>query len=136
MSGNRTIISEETLLALADGDLQGEEAAAIEAAVSQDPALRDALRRLRLSSAGIAQAFDQTLDEPVPERLLAAARAAGSQRVRARGILAPRLGFGGSLPASPPSPSVLAAAIFYSPLPVATSRQPRVRRIPSPPASK
>jgi anti-sigma-K factor RskA len=80
MSGNRTIISEETLLALADGDLQGEEAAAIEAAVSQDPALRDALRRLRLSSAGIAQAFDQTLDEPVPERLLAAARAAGSQK--------------------------------------------------------
>ena len=80
MNGNRTIISEETLLALADGDLQGEEAAAIEAAVSQDPALRDALRRLRLSSTGIAQAFDQTLDEPVPERLLAAARAAGSQK--------------------------------------------------------
>jgi hypothetical protein len=29
MSGNQTIISEETLLALADGDLQGEEAAAL-----------------------------------------------------------------------------------------------------------
>ena len=84
MNGNRTIISEETLLALADGDLQGEEAAAIEAAVSQDPALRDALRRLRLSSTGIAQAFDQTLDEPVPERLLAAARGAGSQKSPAR----------------------------------------------------
>ena len=50
MNGNRTIISEETLLALADGDLQGEEAAIIEAAVAEDPALREALRRLRLSS--------------------------------------------------------------------------------------
>jgi hypothetical protein len=80
MSGNRTIISEETLLALADGDLQGEDAADVEAAVSQDPALRDALRRLRLSSTGIAQTFSQTLDEPVPERLLAAARGAGSQK--------------------------------------------------------
>jgi hypothetical protein len=82
MNGNRTIISEETLLALADGDLQGEEAAIIEAAVAEDPALREALRRLRLSSRGIAQAFDETLNEPVPERLLAAARGAGSQKSR------------------------------------------------------
>jgi hypothetical protein len=74
MSANRTIISEEALLALADGELQGEEAAFIEAAVEQDPALRDALRRLRLSAGGIAQAFDGKLDEAVPERLLAAAR--------------------------------------------------------------
>jgi len=78
MNGNRTIISEETLLALADGELQGEEAAIIEAAVAQDPALREALRRLRLSSTGIAQAFDGTLNEPVPERLLAAARGTAS----------------------------------------------------------
>ena len=82
MNGNRTIISEETLLALADGDLQGEEAAIIEAAVTEDPALREALRRLRLSSPGIAQAFDETLNEPVPERLLAAARGAGSQKTQ------------------------------------------------------
>ena len=80
MNGNRTIISEETLLALADGDLQGEEAALIEAAVSQDPALRDALRRLRLSSSGIAQAFDGKLDEAVPDRLLAAARGTGTEK--------------------------------------------------------
>jgi hypothetical protein len=80
MSGNRTIISEETLLALADGDLQGEEAALIEAAISQDPALRDALRRLRLSSSGVAQAFDGKLDEAVPDRLLAAARGHSTEK--------------------------------------------------------
>ena len=82
MSANRTIISEETLLALADGELQGEEAALIEAAVAQDPALRDALRRLRLSAGGIAQAFDGKLDEVVPDRLLAAARGTGTEKRR------------------------------------------------------
>jgi len=82
MNANRTIISEETLLALADGELQGEVAAAVEAAISQDPAMREALRQLRLSSTGIAQAFDQSLNDPVPERLLAAARGAGSQKTQ------------------------------------------------------
>ena len=80
MSGNQTIISEETLLALADGDLQGEEAAALEAAIAQDPSLREALRRLRLSSSGIAQAFAGKLDEAVPDRLLAAARGLGTAK--------------------------------------------------------
>ena len=80
MSADRTIVSEETLLALADGDLQGEAAAVVEAAIAQDPALREALRRLRLSSTGIAQAFAQTLNEPVPDRLLAAARGAGPRK--------------------------------------------------------
>ncbi len=80
MSADRTIVSEETLLALADGDLQGEAAAAVEAAIAQDPASREALRRLRLSSTGIAQAFAQTLNEPVPDRLLAAARGPAPQK--------------------------------------------------------
>jgi hypothetical protein len=42
------------------------------------------LRRLRLSAGGIAQAFEGKLDEPVPDRLLGAARGTGKQAREAR----------------------------------------------------
>lgn len=79
MSDNRPKFGEETLLAFADGDLRGEEARDIEVALSQDQSLRETVRLLRLGSAALAHAFDQSLNEAVPERLLAAARGAGSR---------------------------------------------------------
>ena len=136
MSADRTIVSEETLLALADRDLQGEAAAAVEAAIAQDPASREALRRLRLSSTGIAQAFAPTLNEPVPERLLAAARGPAPQkRPPARH---PRVApWAWGLAASLATFAIgLGSSYLLSPAPAAMSRQPRPPRIPSPPGSK
>ena len=81
MSDNQTSLSEETLLAFADGDLQGEEARAVETVCSQDQTLRETVRLLRLGSTAVGQAFDQSLNEPIPDRLLAAARGAGLRKV-------------------------------------------------------
>jgi hypothetical protein len=66
--------SEETLLAFADGTLAGDQAKAVEAALARDPGLQETLRLLRLGSTAVAHAFDQTLDEPLPARLLETAR--------------------------------------------------------------
>jgi len=76
MSENRTKFSQESLLAFADGDLRGEEARAIQAALSEDLALQETVRLLRRSSSAVSHAFDQSLKEPVPPRLLAATRGA------------------------------------------------------------
>jgi hypothetical protein len=79
MNDYRTKFSEEALLAFADGDLRGEDARAIEAALSQDQTLRETVRLLRLGSSAVARAFNQPLSEPVPQRLLTVARGAGSR---------------------------------------------------------
>ena len=78
MNEHRTKFSEEILLAFADGDLRGEEARAVEAALVEDQALEETVRLLRRSSSAVSHAFDHSLNEPVPHRLLAVARGVGS----------------------------------------------------------
>ena len=86
--------SEETLLAFADGTLAGDQAKAVEAAVVRDPGLLETLRLLRLGSTAVAHAFDESLDEPLPPRLVLTARRAMPKiperpaRVRWIGLLA------------------------------------------------
>ena len=65
---------EEDLLRYVDGTLPPAEAAAIATAAATDPQLAVRLEADRANNAAIAAAFAPVLDEPLPARLLAAAR--------------------------------------------------------------
>ncbi|WP_295926011.1 hypothetical protein [uncultured Xanthomonas sp.] len=64
-----------TLQAYADGELDAAQAAQVEAALRSDPQLAQALERLRSLQARLRAGFAPVLDEALPARLLAAARA-------------------------------------------------------------
>jgi hypothetical protein len=70
-----TPIGEERLLAWLDGELAGADAAEVEAAVRADPALAKQVAVQGALKAALTGAYHPVLDEPVPERLLAAAGA-------------------------------------------------------------
>jgi hypothetical protein len=67
-------ISDETLIAFADGALDPQAAAVVERALDADPQLRRRLEAQRALGALVADAFAPTLNEPVPRRLIEAAR--------------------------------------------------------------
>lgn len=71
-------ISDETIMAYSDGELSGEERAAVERAIREDPELEKRLARHRALRDRITLAYSAELSEPVPERLLAAARPAAT----------------------------------------------------------
>lgn len=74
-------ISDETLLAYIDDRLDADARAAIDETLAGDPALsRDVAERRALILA-LRAAFDPVLDEPVPERLIRAARGTPETRV-------------------------------------------------------
>ena len=62
-------ISNETLMAFADGELDPSLRASVEAALRDDAASRQRLVALQVQRKRLAQAFDTVLDEPVPDRL-------------------------------------------------------------------
>ncbi len=66
--------SDELLIAYLDGELDAESANEVAAAIAPDPALARDAQRLAETAAALRAAFDDVLHEPVPERLLAAAR--------------------------------------------------------------
>jgi anti-sigma factor RsiW len=66
--------SDELLIAYLDGELDAESANEVAAAITRDPALAHEAQRLGETVAALRAAFDDVLHEPVPERLLAAAR--------------------------------------------------------------
>jgi anti-sigma factor RsiW len=66
--------SDERLIAYLDGELDEDERAEIARSLEQDAELRERGAQLSESAALLRAAFDETLHEPVPERLLAAAR--------------------------------------------------------------
>jgi hypothetical protein len=68
---------DEKLMAYADGELEPDERAAIEAAIAQDPALAERVRRHRRLRLRVADAFGPVIDQPVPERLVDAAKGIG-----------------------------------------------------------
>jgi anti-sigma factor RsiW len=68
--------SDETLIAYLDGELDGGAAASVARALEDDPRLRERAARLAESAALLRAAFDDVLHEPLPERLVAAARGA------------------------------------------------------------
>ena len=63
-------ISDEVLMAYADGELSLDERRHIEQRLKLEPALRARLAPFVATREQIANAFDHTLDEPVPQRLL------------------------------------------------------------------
>ncbi len=65
-------INDEKLMAYVDGELDPAERAEVEAAINADPALRGKMEAHRNLRARLSGTFDGALDEPVPERLLAA----------------------------------------------------------------
>jgi anti-sigma factor RsiW len=66
--------SYEALVAYLDGELDGDERAHVEAWLDTDPAVRDRLLGLAESAGALRSAFADFVTEPVPERLIAAAR--------------------------------------------------------------
>ena len=66
--------SDEALVAYLDGELGGDERAHVEAWLEADPAVRDRLLALAESAGLVRNAFADIVHEPVPERLIAAAR--------------------------------------------------------------
>ncbi len=64
----------ETLMAYADGELDAQTRRAIEAEMAVDPQVAQEVERHRAMRAEVGGAFAGVLDEPVPDRLLRAAK--------------------------------------------------------------
>lgn len=69
-------ITEEQIAAFADGELEGAERAAVEAAIAADPSLAKQVERHRELKARLAGHFAPIADAPVPEHLAALLRPA------------------------------------------------------------
>jgi hypothetical protein len=67
-------ISDEILMAYADGELDAATRANVEAAMQADPEIRKRVARHRALRETMRGAFSAVLDEPVPDRLIQAAR--------------------------------------------------------------
>src|SRR4051812_1019476 len=79
---------EDLLVAYVDGELDERQRGEVETWLAADAALRDRVARLGESASLIRAAFDETLREPLPERLIAAARGEGqSKATRAATVL-------------------------------------------------
>jgi hypothetical protein len=79
--------SDETVMAYADGELDAATRATLEAALPHDAHLAQRVARQHALRVRLKDAFDPVLDEPLPERLLAAAR--GAVPARAAGNVVP-----------------------------------------------
>jgi anti-sigma factor RsiW len=73
-------IPEETLMAFADGELDAAAHAAVEAAMREDPDLERRVARHRALRNRLQAAFADELAQPVPQRLLSAARSAATAK--------------------------------------------------------
>jgi anti-sigma factor RsiW len=73
-------LDHELLVSYVDGELPRERVADVEAALMRDAAAWETVRLLRLSAQAAARAFEAVMEEPVPERLIAAASAPGVVR--------------------------------------------------------
>jgi anti-sigma factor RsiW len=87
--------SDEALVAYLDGELETDERAHVEAWLQADPAVRDRLLALAESAGLVRNAFADIVSEPVPERLIAAARGETAPTTEAEIVV---------LRPSPPSP--------------------------------
>lgn len=79
-------VSEEILMAYADGQLDREACAQVEAAMAADPLLARKVSQHRALRARLRAAFDHVLEEPVPERLIACVHTAPTLQRRSNVI--------------------------------------------------
>jgi hypothetical protein len=75
-------LSKEILMAYADGELDADAHAAVEAALAAEPELAREVERHRAIRRQLQSAFKGVLEEPVPERLISAARTAPTASAR------------------------------------------------------
>ena len=73
-------VSDETLMAYADGEVDAATRAIIETAMRDDPEIRRRIEEHRALSETMRGAFSAVLDEPVPQRLTDAARGHNAAR--------------------------------------------------------
>jgi hypothetical protein len=73
-------ISDETLMAYADGELDAAARAAVESAMREDPQIEARVAAHRALRRKVQAAYSAELSQDIPERLLAAARGAESTR--------------------------------------------------------
>src|SRR5947199_218366 len=66
--------SDETLVAYLDGELDSAERQHVEAWLAADTAARDRLAGLAQSATLVRSAYAEIVNEPIPDRLIAAAR--------------------------------------------------------------
>jgi anti-sigma factor RsiW len=91
--------SDEALVAYLDGELDADERSHVEAWIEADPAVQGRLLALAESAGALRSAFAEFVTEPVPERLIAAARGETAAATEAEiVVLRPRRPI---LPASP-----------------------------------
>lgn len=76
---------DETLMAYTDGELDPARRAEIDAAIATDPALARRVDQQRALRARLVGAFSKVMDQPLPERLEAAARGGATSATPARG---------------------------------------------------
>jgi anti-sigma factor RsiW len=67
-------VTDHDVMAFADGQLPPQRAAAVEIAITADPELARRVAEIRQQNADLVDAFDPVLAEPIPARLLEAAR--------------------------------------------------------------
>jgi len=73
-------LSDETLMAYVDGELDAAARAEVEAAMLRNPELAQRVARQKALRGRVRLAFQKVADEPVPERLVSAVRAAPAAR--------------------------------------------------------
>lgn len=76
--------SDETLMAFVDGELDAATSAALNAAIAKDSELAARVERHRKLRLAVDAAFEPVLQEPMPERLLDAARGAAATPIEPR----------------------------------------------------
>jgi hypothetical protein len=113
-------VSDETLMAYADGEVDAATRAIIEAAMRDDPEVARRIARHRALRKAMRGAFSAVIDEPVPQRLIDAARGApvsdvadlaGARDAAVR--KAPRRGLSGWQPAAMAASLLVGVALGY-----------------------
>jgi hypothetical protein len=113
-------VSDETLMAYADGEADAATRAIVEAAMRDDPEVRRRVAHHRALREAVKGAFAAVIDEPVPRRLIAAARGAPAGNVvdlagarNAAAVKAPRRGLSWQ-PAAMAASLLLGLALGYA----------------------
>jgi hypothetical protein len=77
-------ISDETLMAYADGELQPDERRSVRESLRKDASLIERLESFMATKGWVARPFDEVLAAPIPEKLLSVMRAASAPPARRR----------------------------------------------------
>jgi len=97
-------ISDETLMAYADGELDAVARTAVESAMREDPQIEKRVAAHRALRQKVQAAYSAELAEEVPDRLLTAARGAGGSSPKVVNLEDARAAIGRKVSQAPPAP--------------------------------